>query len=874
MPRCTQGGIAVARLQTILTLSLLCLCLSADSHAQDLPEVDVDALMEQVNTLADQLRTEAQRLIDEEGSKKAAKRLMAEAEADGSVAYQCTNLAVVVLALTGRTGAAREELYRMPGCTDAQVPLGLGRTALFTQLGLDDLAETSGVVVATSLLHDIDGPSPARLAVLDAGLAHLAPNSNPQSLVLRDIGYWLRQEGAYRAAIAYYRRALAIIRSLRYDAWRSSSAIENSIANLYRDIGRAYRGLGDHGRAARYAQRHLCIKARSLRLDDGSIIPGGHTAWTETADALLAVGDTGGAIQHYQQALSLCEQRGTSLGLGRILLGLGEAHRRRGDPDAALPYLRRSVGKSDELYDLITPGYYRWGRMPGAPSGRPHRCLVAACIEAGRPFEAATATEGMRARDLLRTVAERSIAADTEHGLAERAGSLESQMDRTRRNIRDGVGDQRELRRTLRESRMALLDIVREVRRSDPRYASLKYPIPLTVEGLSAALDPGTVVLSFIVGGGQTSLVAFGPGIQAAAHTIEVEPDDLEGKVEMLLDLVRQGQDVASPARTLGELLLAPVADVLANADRVLILPDGPLWALPFQALPVDEDTYLCDMIPVHYAPSGTVFVESRRLREDATKGENLLAYGDPDFTAQAAGDNRGAYIPLRSAAFEAGRAADGLAFKRLPYSGLEASLLGSLFGAGADVRQSVMATEESLRADGPGRRILHVATHGLLDPVSPMDSALVLSLPRERQDDHTKDGFLKAWEVFGLDLSGCDLVTLSACETAKGEVLSGEGVIGLTRAFMYAGAASVLCTQWKVADDSTAALMVRFYTHYRDGDSKDVALQTAMREIRTGQTADGKPLKLPDELGEWKERWSQPYFWAPFILMGEYLQT
>ena len=125
------------------------------------------------------------------------------------------------------------------------------------------------------------------------------------------------------------------------------------------------------------------------------------------------------------------------------------------------------------------------------------------------------------------------------------------------------------------------------------------------------------------------------------------------------------------------------------------------------------------------------------------------------------------------------------------------------------------------------------------------------------------------------LDLGGCDLVSLSACESAKGEIVSGEGVVGLTRSFLYAGAASVLCALWTVSDDSTAALMYRFYTHYQAGDSKDVALQRAMREIRTGKTADGSPLELPEEFEKgWREAWSHAYHWAPFILVGEWQQT
>ena len=288
----------------------------------------------------------------------------------------------------------------------------------------------------------------------------------------------------------------------------------------------------------------------------------------------------------------------------------------------------------------------------------------------------------------------------------------------------------------------------------------------------------------------------------------------------------------------------------------------------------VGESTYLCDRLPVHYAPSATTFVEGRRSRQGDQPGQKVLAMGDPDFSLMGGGE-RGTYIPVRAAAFEAtggSRAERGLQLARLPFTAIETAALGQAFAPQADVRQGLLATEAAVRREGPGRRVLHLATHALLDPASPLDSAVVLSMPPQPAPDN--DGFLKAWEVFGLDLRGCDLVTLSACETAKGEVLSGEGVIGLTRAFLYAGAASVLCTQWSMADESTAALMVRFYEHYRGGDPKDVALQKAMQEIRTGRTADGTLLELPEGFSGWHEEWSQPYYWAPFVLVGEYQQT
>jgi len=198
----------------------------------------------------------------------------------------------------------------------------------------------------------------------------------------------------------------------------------------------------------------------------------------------------------------------------------------------------------------------------------------------------------------------------------------------------------------------------------------------------------------------------------------------------------------------------------------------------------------------------------------------------------------------------------------------LARALLGGIGDALADAERLLILRDES-----PGRRIVHIATHGLMDPYDPLESCVVLTVPETITPEN--DGRLKAREAMRLDLRGCDLVALSACESARGELLIGEGVVGLTRAFMYAGAASVLCAQWPVADQSTAALMYRFYCHYSDGRTKDVALATAMREIRTGKLEDGSPMDLPPEFERgWRPEWAHPYYWAPFILVGEYLQA
>jgi len=694
----------------------------------------------------------------------------------------------------------------------------------------------------------------------------LAPDSLDLAGFLSNIGNVCRVRGDLEAALQYYRRSLAIEEHLAPDSVNVALSLEN-IANVCQDRGEADAALD-------YYQRSLAILGRLVpdSLEVAHSLNGiGVVYWTR--------GDLSAALDYYRRSLAIRERLAPgSVDVAESLNNIGHVYHARGDLDAALGYderavgcLERARGKSGALEQARSQFVAQYTNM--------YQGLIRVLVAMGRVEEAAATAERMRARGLLEMIAERSVGTGGAPGLRAKQEALDTRRDGLYSELQGGSGkapNENRAREIAAELQRIALDqetLAREVRQSDPRYAALQYPEPMTSAQLREALDPATVALLYVVGDQATWLFCLGPGTDTSAYEIEVTGDALGQKVEFLLGLIAGRQDVTGPARALGRLLLGPAEKELAGAKRLLILPDGPLWMLPFQALLVHEKTVLCDRLPLHYAPSGTVFVESRRLRTGSPTGKGLLAYGDPDFSVRLGEAGYGASLPIRAASFGAVRATPkGTGFNRLPYSGLEARSIATIFSPEAEVREGSMATEEGVRRESPGHQVVHIASHCLLDPKSPLDSALVLSIPQEPEPGN--DGFLKAWEVFGLDLGGCDLVTLSACETARGERLSGEGVIGLTRAFMYAGAASVLCSQWKVADDSTAALMVRFYTHYRDGDSKDVALQKAMREIRTGTLDDGSPLKLPAELGKWRPQWAYPYHWAPFVLMGEYLQT
>ncbi|MET0555231.1 MAG: CHAT domain-containing protein, partial [Vicinamibacteria bacterium] len=297
----------------------------------------------------------------------------------------------------------------------------------------------------------------------------------------------------------------------------------------------------------------------------------------------------------------------------------------------------------------------------------------------------------------------------------------------------------------------------------------------------------------------------------------------------------------------LGRALLGPVAERVARAERVLVVGDGPLHLIPFAALGDPGSTrfrYLVEARPVHMAASATVFAELKKGRSPR-RDTRLVAFGDPDYAPATASASRPG-ARLRSAQER------GLDLRALPASREEVEGLTRLYPGASRAYVGREATEERAKGVGADASLLHFACHGFADERSPLDSGLALSVPGAWREGHD-NGLLQAWEVFEQVRIDADLVTLSACGTALGKEVSGEGILGLTRAFQYAGARSVLASLWAVNDDSTADLMRRFYGHLKRGRSKDHALRAAQLELIRGGA------------------FAHPGRWAAFTLIGDW---
>jgi CHAT domain-containing protein/tetratricopeptide (TPR) repeat protein len=447
--------------------------------------------------------------------------------------------------------------------------------------------------------------------------------------------------------------------------------------------------------------------------------------------------------------------------------------------------------------------------------------------------------------------------------------------------------------------------IENQIRTASPRYAALTGGQPLALaEVQQRVLDDNTVLMEYALGVDNSYLFAVaksGVSLYKLPPRAEVDKLATDFRAQLIPPKLQRrivGIDVASdqqrglgivqgPSEDLPPFVAAssalykavvePAVSVIAD-KRLLVVADGALNYIPFEALLKNGDgadyaslNYLVKTNEIVYSPSASVIAAIRQSSNGAT-GKSMLLVADPVFStddprakgngaATASGETRGLGLGLEAAVNDVAANGDapsaatgGLHLARLSGTRTEADEISKIAkggGAQAEVWTDLNASEDNVKSrDVAGYRYVHVATHGLLDADRPQFTGVVLSLVGNK----TNDGFLRTDEIFNLKL-GSPLVMLSACETGLGKEKRGEGVIGLTRAFMYAGAPTVGVSLWSVADKSTADLMTDFYKRLLGTTPQPPA--AAMRDAQLGMI-NGK-------------KYSAPFYWAPFVLVGEW---
>lgn len=483
--------------------------------------------------------------------------------------------------------------------------------------------------------------------------------------------------------------------------------------------------------------------------------------------------------------------------------------------------------------------------------------------KAGHASRALATHERRRARALLDRLAENraGLRADADPDLLDREQKVQ-------RRIGDLAASADEAPERIEELLRQLDELRGEIRRTSPRYAALALPEPLDPAAIrERVLDDETLVLVYALGEERSFLWLVAKG-GVRSYELDEGPE-LVARVHTAADLFTRSGTLARalPAKLadLSERLLGPAAGKLGD-KRLVIVADGALQSLAFGALPLPGQGPGAEPLLVRHevlmVPSVSTLAELRRLRERrpaptrtvAVVADPVFEAGDPRVAAKEGSgeppseESQPWSEELQSAARSAG--VEG--FERLTYSGVEAEAIAEhapdrpLVATGFEAGRELV--EKGALRDF---RILHFATHGLLADHHPDLSGLVLSLVDA--EGNRRDGYLRAHEIANLDLRA-DLVVLSACQTGVGKELRGEGLLSLTRAFMYAGVPRAIVSLWKVDDRATAELMDRFYAaHLEEGLPPAAALRKAQLSLR--------------EETEWKE----PRHWAGFVLQGDW---
>lgn len=592
------------------------------------------------------------------------------------------------------------------------------------------------------------------------------------------------------------------------------------------------------------------------------------------------------AEAEYSQALALATDAGDLSGQARTLAALARTLADAGKLHEAQVAVERALGIVEQQRAEIDDPSLRTGYFASLRAYYDTHIDVLMALERREPgkghaFAALVSAERARARALQDSLAERAIRIDRDVDASLVAATLAAQ-ERLRtaawqlaRLPRTASTAARSRLQTEVDAASRDLDVARgRVRSSSPRFAQLSDPQPLTLAELQGQLlDRDTTALEFWLGERRSYLwvitsssvraitlpraAALEPVIADLREKLSTSPAALaNGRIE---DIAAQSDHARNERRALTAKLSAmlfPQPLKSSGKTRLAIVADGGLERIPLGLIPMPGDesplsaqhdlTMLPSLATLRWLRSGT---------REGQRGNSVAVFADPVFRAD---DNRLAALAASSAqpvfVTRSARDFDITSLSRLTQSRNEAQAIAAMLPQErASLAVDFGASREAvLKTDWHGYSIAHFAAHTLVDLRQPELSGIVLSL----YDPSGKpvDGFVRVNDIYNLDMP-VDLVVLSACESAVGKAVAAEGTFSLSRAFFYAGAPRVLASLWLVDDRATAMLMSRFY-----------------RELLVEKRTPAQSLRLAQQELASQPRWQSPYYWAGFVLQGDWV--
>ena len=720
--------------------------------------------------------------------------------------------------------------------------LELARKALAIRESLDDREGISRSLNSLSECYQAQGNYAAALDALQRSLeirnaiGYVLSVAEAQN----NIAVVYEAQGNYPQAVAYLRKALAL---------NAAKVHSDSLsAEIYTHLGAVFSRQGRHAQAVRSLKRSLAVSiASGLTLQAAD-------ARLALARAYMRLGQSSLAARELQQVLTFRNTTGDRSGRAEALIEMAEIERRRGHAaqGLALATEARDMADAMELPEVRWLAMTAVGRMAvalkrsaaareafeaaiavvedmrvlnaGGEESRtrffanrlaPYQERIALALAGSNTADAFYFAERSKARVLLEVIrgdripitkamtdAERRREVELRTALTSANGELLFAAQATPRDEArvTTLQRKRDERRVAYEDFQARLYAAHpELRVSRAEVAAIRAP-----EAQQLLSGPSEAIVEFVAGPDRThAFVVSSTGVRAFA--LAASTAEIGRQVQQFRDqLANRDLRVSDSARRLYETVLGPMRSALSGKTALVVVPDGMLWNLPFQALQGSDGRYLVEDAAVSYAPSVTVLRETMRPRAERAATSGLLAFGNPAAGAGAEAGGPAGSQPSRG----------GLA--PLPETEREVRQLAPIYGSSSRVYVGAEAREDRWKAEASSYRVVHLATHGVLDNASPLYSHLVLA--RSPGGGHD-DGLLEAWEIMNTQLRA-DLVVLSACETARGRVAAGEGVIGLMWAVFVAGSPATLVSQWQVDSASSTALMVAFHREWSDGGS------------------------------------------------------
>jgi CHAT domain-containing protein/tetratricopeptide (TPR) repeat protein len=672
-----------------------------------------------------------------------------------------------------------------------------------------------------------------------------------ESSLYRELGEELMRSGEHVKAIealsvAVYLREDYLAR-FRWNLIRDAASLESariSFVNILALLGNAYRQARQPEQALeQYRLAFTHINEWKLKY------PYGDRLYVGMGELYRRRKNLPQALENLKKALAVAEDHQRPDAIISASTRIGDVLRQIGKSDEATPLYQGAIQQIESTRSLLQSEEYRQSYFEGAVDA--YIGMIDALLLAGKSEEAFNYSERSRSRAFLDLLGSKAQLSRVKSGLLGEERTLQERIAAIRARLSgEDVGevDRAGLRKELSEAEAAYSAFLSKVRKEDKEQASLMTVEPLGLKEVQELLDPGTTLLEYFVTGKEVfAWVVEKEKLQF--QRIELPKEKLSGLVKTLRESIFTLGEREKFDETSGFLYKQLIEPLLPHitGKELIIVPHDVLHYLPFHALVGSDGRYLIEKYPIYYLSSASLlqFVKEKRK----AGGEKVLALGNPDL-----GDSE----------------------KNLEYAELEAEEVKNIYPQ-STVYVKKEASEEKSKSLSPSYDLLHFATHAQLNEDDPLSSAVLLAKGGK------EDGRLEVREIFGMDLKA-NLVVLSGCDTALGKLSTGDELVGLTRAFIYAGTPSVVASLWSVDDSSTAQLMASFYRNLKTM-SKVEALRQAQLELIRGEGRSDMLARRGvggiSKLGETPEpqspsqdpisvSTSHPYFWAPFILVGD----